>query len=555
MLRQSLRSLLLLASAPVFVLACSGDPEEPPAEPSPTAALIIDRASVDYGELEVGQSSAEHLFTVRNASPVAVEAVKVLVDRPAFVITANTCERFLDAGRECQVRVKFAPTLAGTYEARLRMEGAPEVDHAVLSGTAFAYVDVRAVPPSTQVVVGQDEASCGSPCRVPVRSAEVTLRVAPAGFPRWGGACATATRACKLRMDGTKVVSLEELSPAVKWEQRWDRHPRTVAVAPDGDIVVQDGGYVTRLSSTGQTRWRLEALGPTGMALDRDGNAHVLSYSGRVTRLAPDGRELWSFLPQDTEIWGQRIAVAPDGSAYFVVGMGMSPTARQFKLYALTSQGTERWSRTFDEGSINYLVGLGVDAQGAVYLSGDVYRSDGTPTGLISEKRYFRKLRHDGTQVWETQESWYNFAVSSTGMTSAILSTGGAVPGAFHQWMIDSNGRTLWNTPTLVGPGVVDTQGFSAGDTLLVGGHQESSATSTVPGRGWFAAMNLDARLPGPVTYVDAPANVGARVASLALTPNGGVVVGLGFGAEAQGREGSVRVYDARVLTVDLNAP
>ena len=106
MLRNPLLSLLLLVGTSAFVVACSDDPEDPPkAEPEPTAVLIIDREALDFGEVEVGQASPEHLFTVRNASPAAAQAVSMALDGTGFAIVASTCERFLDAGRECQVRV------------------------------------------------------------------------------------------------------------------------------------------------------------------------------------------------------------------------------------------------------------------------------------------------------------------------------------------------------------------------------------------------------------------------------------------------------------------
>src|SRR5688572_28320094 len=70
MLRKPLLSLLLSAS--VLSSACSDSDSDDEQKPDP-AVLIIDRDAVDFGELEVGQVSPEHLFTVRNASPSAVE--------------------------------------------------------------------------------------------------------------------------------------------------------------------------------------------------------------------------------------------------------------------------------------------------------------------------------------------------------------------------------------------------------------------------------------------------------------------------------------------------
>lgn len=552
MFRKPLHSLLLLASAPALLLACSGETEEPPApaEPTPTAALIIDRASFDFGDLEVGRGSAEQVFTLRNASPVAVEAVNVTVDSAAFVITATTCERFLDAGRECEVRVKFSPGLAGSHEAHLRTQGAPEGDQAVLKGSAFAYVDVRHLAANTSVIAGTDDWSCGAPCRQLVRTAEVTLRVAPAGFPRWGGACEPTARTCTLRMDRTHVVSLEEVAPAVVWESRWGQQVRTVAVAPDGDIIVHDDFSLTRLSGTGQERWRREGLGGSGLGLDAEGNSYVLAYTS-LLKLDARGNTVWNASWSGVTGWGQRLAVSPSGDAYVIVGVGNSQDASHFRLYAFSAAGTERWSRTFDEGPLNYVAGLGVDASGAVYVSGNVYRRDGTPTGLISEKRYFRKLSASGELLWEQQESWFDFIVSPAGVTSVIVSTRGTAPGSFFPRVLDPNGQTTLAPTGPMGPGVVDTQGFTAPSVLLLGGHQELPS-STLLGRGWFSTMNIETRGLGPILYIDGPPNLGARVTSLALAPSGRVVVGVSHGGPYESREGVVRVYDPRVLTVGL---
>lgn len=559
MLRKSLRSLLLLAGAPALFLACSGDDDETPIEPTPEAALIIDRATADYGEVEVGQPSFEQVFTVRNASPTAVKEVKVVLDNPVFVITANTCERFLDAGRECQVRVRFAPTLAGTFVTRLRVQGAPEVDHATLSGNAFAMLDVRVQAANARVVVGADEHTCRTECRIPIRTPEVKLMAAPTGFPTWGGACSTATMACVVRMDGAKTVSLVAVAPVVQWEQGWSRHPRNVAVAPGGDIFVEDGESVTRLSGNGQVLWTRSVSYSRDMAVDGSGNAYVLNYVGRVTRYGPLGTELWSYLPEGATVSGQRLAVAPDGSVYFVVLAGTYDTATQLRLLALDTQGALRWDHTFNDSQFNYLQGLGVDSAGAVYLSGNALRREGTstPPVLISEKRYFRKFSAEGAQVWENTDSWYDFVVSSGGMTSAISPTVGTVPGGFYSWLIDGNaGVQRPAPPGPVGPGVARTQAFTADGKLLVGGYQETSTdvSNSTPGKGWFALMNPETRALGPVTYLDPSEQGGVHVTGLSLLPSGNVVVGGGYGPSYGAGPGFIRVYDARVLTTDFTA-
>ncbi|WP_426754751.1 hypothetical protein [Myxococcus sp. Y35] len=76
-------SRLLLADMPSLLLACSDEPE-------PTSVLIIDRESLDFGEVDAGWSSAEHLFTMRNASPAAVQPVSMVLEGSGFSIIDST---------------------------------------------------------------------------------------------------------------------------------------------------------------------------------------------------------------------------------------------------------------------------------------------------------------------------------------------------------------------------------------------------------------------------------------------------------------------------------
>jgi hypothetical protein len=300
MLRKPLLPLLLLLGAPVLFGACSGSDDEE--KPVP-AALIIDRESVDYGELEVGQTSPEQLFTIRNASPSTVESVSMSIDGLGFTITATTCERYLDAGMECEVRVKFTPPLAGSYEARLKVDGAPAVDQSVLRGAAVSWVEVASMPAGVRVVAGSNEWSCDQPCRMPVRKGELTLRTSSEGFPDWGGDCAATTHnGCLLRMDGPKRVLVRSFTPPLLWEVRRDFVPLNVATAPNSDILVQDSSNLTRLSYAGQVLWTISIPNTSKMALDGAGNVYLMDYFGRVTRRAADGHELWGHTPEGSSL-------------------------------------------------------------------------------------------------------------------------------------------------------------------------------------------------------------------------------------------------------------
>jgi hypothetical protein len=550
MLRKSVFRMWLAGLAGLGV-ACSDDSEPEP----PKAVLIIDRPSLDFGEVDVGQASAEFLFTVRNASPTAVEAMSIEVDNPTFSITTNTCERFLDAGMECEVRVRFQPRTAGTFEGRLSVKGAPEVDDAALKGTGVAWVEVEGVSAGNRIVESTDAWSCDKPCRMPVRTTKVTLRAAPAGFPTWGGECASATGVtCTLTMDGTKRVSLQAVAPFYRWEVRRPSHPVSVAVLPGaGDILVQEIGSVTRLSDTGEVRWTRTLSGVTKLAMGASGNYYTVNYDGQVTRFDSNGNELWTWTPANAGVAWHELAAGPNGHVYVLLRQGDGLKESQLRLVALSEQGTERWSVPFNEAQLNLSVGLETDARGDVYLSGNAYNLDGERYVFV--KAYTRKYSAEGALRWEKPDAWSFIAVSPLGMTSLILNGSGPAPGGFLQWMYDANGGLQWNTSTVSGPGLVDTQVFVPGGTMLVGGHQ-SVAGSEENGRGWFAMLHLQGRTPGPATFIETATGGGpVRLTGLAMTDVRHVVVTGGFGSRMGEGEGFVRFYDGRVLTTDVSQP
>lgn len=544
MLRKPLLSLLMLMGAPALFLACSDDSEEP----KPFTALIIDRESLDYGELEVGQTSPEQLFTVRNASPNPVESVSVSVVGSGFTITANTCERFLDAGMECEVRVKFTPPLAGNYDARLKVEGSLVVDQTVLKGKAFTWVEVTSVPEGVRVIAGDNEWSCSEPCRMPVRTGQLTFRTAPEGYPAWEGACeVNANNGCLLRTTGPKAISLRSLTPLFQWQVKRDYDPSSIATAPNGDILLLDNAGLTRLSGTGQVLWTRPMPGTSKMALDGEGRIYVMDYRGRVTQHAQDGQQVWAYVPGGASPGGQVLAVSANGRVYALVAYGSYDTEQTFNLIALSPEGTERWNLPFNEAQFNTSGGMGVDAEGQVYLSGNAHNRE-TPGEPVFVKSYFRKYSPEGVRLWSQDNGWYSFAVGPTGEMSALSYTSSEHPGGFALYWLGADGQTRWNALFMTGPGVVDTQNFTSTGTLLLGGHETRTGGNGL-GRGWFSVMNPQTRTLGPVTYVDSSAGSGTRIVGLALLPSGNVVVAGGTGNYSSSGSGFVRMYDARVLT------
>ncbi|RKI74003.1 choice-of-anchor D domain-containing protein [Corallococcus sp. AB049A] len=549
MLRKSLALVLLLA-------ACSDEPAAP--APAP-AALIIDRKSFDFGEWEAGKSSAEQLFTVRNASPANVESVSVSVEgSDSFSLASSTCEKYLAAGMECEVRVRFAPRLGGTHSARLKVAGAPSVEQTELQGTGFAWVDVSSMPPGTRVMAGDDSFTCTQPCRQAVRKAEVTLYAGPEGFPTWGAACASAPRnGCLLRLDASKSVALEAWTPLYQWEVRRSRPPVTVAPLANGSIVVLDALGVTSLDSAGQERWSLP-MNDYKMAVTSDGYISLVRYDGLVSQYDSNGRIRWTYTPSEY-IYSARTVADGLGNTY-VLGVKVNSDATQtLKLVALSREGVELWSASISEAQFNYSLGLGVVADGSsVYVAGSAFNREAPPpANPVFVKNFIQKLTPAGVVLWTKEVNWVQVSFAHTGEMISIVNLV-SPPGGVMSWWMDPEGNVLWNaqTPTGEGPGVADTYVFAsnagAAPRLLFGGHELLPGTETY-GRGWFADMGDRSKLVrGSVTYIDSPYGNGAWVSSLAYTSSARhVVVGGGFGSSADTAEGFIRLYDARTLTME----
>ncbi|WP_375744186.1 choice-of-anchor D domain-containing protein [Corallococcus interemptor] len=547
MFRKSL-SLVLLLGAPLLFGACSDEP-----------ALIIDRKSFDFGDLEVGEATAEQLFTVRNASPHDVASVGVSVEgSDAFAITSNTCEKYLAAGMECEVRVRYAPRLGGTHSASLKVAGAPSAERTELQGTAFAWVDVTSLPPGTRIVAGDDSFTCTQPCRHAVRTAELTLYVNPEGFPTWSAACASAPRSgCLLRMDASKVVALNAWLPLYQWEVRRSRPPMAIAPLPYGNIVVLDSLGVTSLDGAGQERWSLTVPGTARLVVTSDGAISLLRYDGTVTQYDSEGRPRWTYSAQGIRS-GEFMTADTLGNTYVLLTQGNENTAVVMKLIALSREGVELWSTVINEGPINYPSGLGVMGDGShVYVVGGVYKRGATPQELVFEKNFTQKLTPAGVALWTKPASPGGVSFTPSGEMLFVFSNYSPPGGVVASWS-DSDGDVLWESQTRPekGPGVVDTYAappnFNTVPRLLLGGHELLPGTNTY-GRGWFADMGDRTKLaPGAITYIESPYGNGAWVSSVVYSfPARHVVVGGGFGSHVEPVEGFIRLYDPLTLTME----
>ncbi|WP_437753239.1 hypothetical protein [Sorangium sp. So ce1389] len=102
-----------------------------------------------------------------------------------------------------------------------------------------------------------------------------------------------------------------------------------IAVAPSGDVVINFGTAVTRLSPSGALLWSLDTSGlgpvvpgynPRAVAVDSDGNA-IVNPGGWIAKLSPAGDVLWTSGPLGgTSPYGiVDVAVDSEGNA---IGVG-----------------------------------------------------------------------------------------------------------------------------------------------------------------------------------------------------------------------------------------
>jgi len=124
--------------------ASDRDPDAgPDARSSGASGLILTPTPWDFGEVELGGSSASATFTVRNLADVAASPISVTirgVDAEAFVAVPGSdgCSgAALAPGASCSLDVVFAPTWPGRLSALLEITTAEGATHASFAGTAL----------------------------------------------------------------------------------------------------------------------------------------------------------------------------------------------------------------------------------------------------------------------------------------------------------------------------------------------------------------------------------------------------------------------------------
>jgi hypothetical protein len=98
--------------------------------------MTLTPASVDFGSVLVGTTSASQQVQAGNASGTAIPITSVTVSSP-FTIASNTCATLAAQG-SCQVMVEFAPTQSGAVVGTLTFTDGAGTQTVALTGTGAA---------------------------------------------------------------------------------------------------------------------------------------------------------------------------------------------------------------------------------------------------------------------------------------------------------------------------------------------------------------------------------------------------------------------------------
>ncbi len=115
---------------------------------APQGIVSLTPASVSFGPVQVGSSSAPLQVTVANGSASAVPVSNISIT-PPFVLASNSCgTNSLAANTACQLQVEFVPTEAGPAAGLLTFTDAAGTQTAELNGTGEAAPTDILNPPS-----------------------------------------------------------------------------------------------------------------------------------------------------------------------------------------------------------------------------------------------------------------------------------------------------------------------------------------------------------------------------------------------------------------------
>lgn len=388
------RPLLLLALAGVLG-ACG---EESPAP----GLLVFDRDAHDFGQLHVGDTGPERVFTVRNAGPDRLDDLGVRLEpADSFEILGSTCAGWLAPSETCTVTVAFTPAQAGPAQADLVVEAEAADASAALSG--LGAVTVRVTKSTFEEITVESEPAgirCGAVCEATFTVPEIVLTVVEEGQPRWTGRCRLANNGdCLLSLqEGDVSVSLVDFITGLQWTVYGYGQTNAIAIDPADDIIRASSStpFLSKRSPDGELLWQVDTYGIGTAAVDADGNIGFASFAGVVRKLRPDGGTIWSVdLAQDMFDDVEHIAFDSDGNLYVAGRKGPRSTQVVF-LLKYDRDGGLLWSRTYAPLTFQDVADMVVDGSGNVILTGSASAESPEPTGFAYVKKYDR----DGNEVW-----------------------------------------------------------------------------------------------------------------------------------------------------------
>ncbi len=245
---------------------------------------------------------------------------------------------------------------------------------------------------------------------------------------------------------------------------------------------------------------------PTAISLDRNGNCYLTGYSwgagsanmDYVTfKYAPDGSQVWLRRynsPGDGSDYPFGLVVTDDGQVY-VSGYTRSATGiTDLVTIKYNSPGNQQWVQVYDSGSNEYTLGLAIDRNGNIYVTG--YR-DGLNYDCITIS-----YAPDGSRRWVTT---YNGAGNGNDVASVVKTDrwGNVYVGGFSSGGTGNGDDCLvikYIQPDVAVQRVLRPRGFF--DTAAVIYPQAMVANkSTAPVDFWsFCKIG---RLGGAVVYTD----------------------------------------------------
>jgi hypothetical protein len=469
--------------------ACSDEPEP--------GILVFDRASYDFGLMRVGQTSAERIFTVRNAGPDALDGLDVRLEAAsAFKLVGTTCVGWLAPSETCTVTVAFTPAQGGTVQGGLVVEAERADARAQLAGTGAVLVRVTNNIPGTTTVVSEPAGiECGLVCEALIAAPEIVLSVGEGGYPVWSGACEpTEGPSCVLSLQEDVSVDLLDFATGAQWIVNDVGLPSTLAIDAANSIIGAGGGspLLFKMSPEGELLWQTDELGAGRAVVDSQGNIGFADYPNVVWKLDGDGAPQWSMLFSDAVLDEVvDIAFGPAGDLYLTGAEGVSPM-----LLKLGSGGNELW-RITDSSMVNVsMTTLIVDRDDNVIVAG----SGRLPPPDSSLVNFLRKYDGNGGVLWTVEDvgfTGFELAVDAAGNIFVADRLAGLSPGSYQLSKYTPDGDLAWSTGADDIGGLV--QGLAvtdAGDVIAVGTRFDEAGGAVGVWAAKFGALDGTRRRP-----------------------------------------------------------